>query len=131
MRCPTCGSSTRELETPKVGGLQFDAEDRISGVISVKWACPTCGTSDGVLAVEIEVQVPPEHRKTDHELEIDFEPHITASETAGFPVRISCSCGHLRSSGCLTCEGVINSWLTDQRWAFGAEARPEREITRR
>ncbi len=67
----------------------------------MKTACPTCGTSYAVLAVEIEVQVPLEHRDTDHELEIDFEPDITASET-GFPVRVSCSCGQLKSSGCLT-----------------------------
>jgi hypothetical protein len=85
----------------QVKNLNFSVDGTINGAISVATNCSTCGVSRSEFDVEVDVEVPQAHRGADHELEIGFEPvgGAGASVQAGFPVKMSCSCGRLEAKG--------------------------------
>jgi hypothetical protein len=99
MRCVKCGNTAAYIGDPLVENLNFASDGRINGSLRVETNCSTCGFSQTAFDVEVDVQVPLRHRKSDHRLEIDFEPLGSGSAAPGFPVKVRCSCRGLGAKG--------------------------------
>lgn len=99
MRCEKCGKTVVDLGDPQIENLRLDLDGKVNGSIRVATKCSTCGLSQAEFDVEVDVQVPFAHRGSDHDLEIGFEPGVSGSTIAGFPVKVSCSCGGLEANG--------------------------------
>jgi hypothetical protein len=99
MRCGQCGMAAVDIEELKVENLDLTSTGRIDGRVAVTISCSTCGIYRTSLDVEVNVQVPQEHRAADHDLEITFEAAPSNSQISGFPAIVQCSCGALRAKG--------------------------------
>jgi hypothetical protein len=99
MRCEKCGKPLVDLGDPQVEDLQLALDGQVNGSIRVATKCSTCGLSQADLDVAFDVQIPIAHQGTDQNLEIAFEPALSGSTQAGFPVKVQCSCGALEAKG--------------------------------
>ena len=107
MRCEKCGKPVVDLGDTQVENLRLDLDGKVSGSIRVATKCSTCGLSQAEIDVEVDVLVPFAHRGSDHDLEIGFEPGVSGSTIAGFPVNVRCSCRGLEAKGVMILRRAI------------------------
>jgi len=107
MRCAKCGTTAVDLGDPQVENLRLDLDGQVNGSVRVATKCSACGVSQTDFDVQVDVQVPLAHRGIDHDLEIGFESGVSGSTTAGFPVKVRCSCGGLQAKGVMVLRRAI------------------------
>lgn len=101
MRCFKCGSGSFSLNDLRVEHVAVDSDGTIHGTAVAPVSCDRCGTSEVRLSLDVDTNVPGQHRNDDaHELEIDVS-HSGAIRGGpiGFPVVVRCSCGGLTVAG--------------------------------
>lgn len=100
MRCLKCASGSFSLEDLRIAHVAVDSDGRIHGIAVAPIYCDRCGASELRFSLDVDTNVPQQHREDVHELEIDISHSgATLGGPVGFPAVVRCSCGGLEIDG--------------------------------